>query len=107
MDWNWMFFVIGLWTWPILKVLALAINRAVIEHRQKRFLKFVNVTFPDKDKITFISLDTSDKRAMAKLERQIREQYDFSEEDQDSERDRIFDGGSSRTTSRRRSNPPR
>jgi hypothetical protein len=89
MDWNWWYFVLGVASWPFLKLLALAINRVVIEHRQKRFLKLVSVTFPDKETTTFIALDTSDKRSMAKLERQIREQFDIPDgEDKNRDLDR-------------------
>lgn len=77
MNW-WLYFILGLIAWQVIKISALAINRAVIEHRQKRFLKLVNVKFHDKKQITFISLDTSDKRAMAKLERQIRDEFNGS-----------------------------
>lgn len=76
---SWQYFVLGLVAYQILKMLALAINRAVIEHRQKKFLKFVQVTFPDDKKIAFIAIDSSDKRSMSKLERQIREQYNLPE----------------------------
>lgn len=73
---SWQYFVLGVVFWELIKALALSINRAVIDHRQKRFLKLVHVTFPENQKIAFIALDTSDKRAMRQLERQIREQYD-------------------------------
>lgn len=77
MDWEWGYFFIGFIVFPFLRLLILSINRAVIERRQRRFLKLVNVAFPDKEKITFIALDTSDKRSMIKLERQLREQFDL------------------------------
>jgi len=80
---HWWYFLLGVIVAPFLRVLALALNRAVIEHRQKRLLKLVNVHFPDQDNITFISIDANDKRAMAKLERQIREQYDVPEGEDD------------------------
>jgi short-subunit dehydrogenase involved in D-alanine esterification of teichoic acids len=73
---NGWYFVLGLIAWQILKMLWQATNRAIIERRQRRFLKLVNVTFPDSKAIAFIALDTSDKRSMQRLERQLREQYD-------------------------------
>ena len=75
---EWTYFIFGLIAWQIIKMLALAVNRAVIEHRQKRFLKLVNIKFNDDRKsVTLVSLDTSDKRAMKRLEQQLREEYDL------------------------------
>jgi hypothetical protein len=106
---EWLYFVLGLIAWQIIKMFVLVINRAIIEHRQKRFLKFVNVEFKDRSKVTFISLDASDKRAMAKLERQIREQYGAPENsgNEDRSRDRRLFGSGSREASRHRQDPPR
>jgi len=76
------YFILGLVAWQIIKMLALVFNRAVIEYRQKRFLKLVNIAFTDDRKaVTLVSLDTSDKRAMKRLEEQLREQYDLHETD--------------------------
>lgn len=77
---NWTYFILGMVVWQIIKVVAMEVNRFIIERRTKKFLKLVNVVFPDQEQITFIALDTSDKRAMAKLERQIREQYNSPEQ---------------------------
>lgn len=105
---GWQYFVLGSIAYQILKMLALAINRAVIEHREKKFLKLVSIEFPGKPKITFIALDTSDKRAMAKLERELRAQYDIPEEqDEDRDRDRGLDRGLRRRAPRHREGPPR
>ncbi|HVI77327.1 MAG TPA: hypothetical protein VM715_04055, partial [Candidatus Acidoferrum sp.] len=76
MDW-WGYFLLGVIAYQVLKLLTKAINRTVIEYRQKRFLKLVNITFLERKKVTLISVDTSDKRAMARLERQLREQFDL------------------------------
>lgn len=97
---HWWYFLLGVIAWPFIRLLALSINRAVIEYRQKKFLKLVSVRFPDKKDITFITLDTSDRRAMAKLEKQLRENFD-APEDEDRRGDRGRDGGS------RRPDPPR
>ena len=96
MDREWLYFTIGIIVSPFFRLLALAINRAVIEHRQKRLLKLVSVKFPDHGDVTFISIDANDKRAMAKLERQIREQYDVPDEAEDDYRDRGRLGGPDR-----------
>lgn len=72
--------VLGLITWPIIKVVALAINRAVIEHRQKKFLKLVSIAFTDPEKtITFIAVDSSDKRSLAQVEADLRKRFDIPE----------------------------
>lgn len=80
-DLDWLYFVLGFIAWQIIKMLAKAINHAVIEHRQRKFLKLVNVKFPDHSGVTFISVDSSDKRAMQKVERQIRERFDVPGEE--------------------------
>lgn len=103
MNFYW-YFLGGVIAWPFIKLLAKAINRAVIEHRQKRFLKMLNVEFPDKERITLVSLETSDKRAMADLERQLREQFD---EDENRRRDRRRYGNGGRKNPGHRQNPPR
>jgi RNase P protein component len=72
---NWQYFILGIIAWQIIKMLALAINREVIERRQRKFLKLVSVTFPDKKDITFIAVDSSDKRSMQKMEQHLRENY--------------------------------
>lgn len=76
---TWAYFVLGCISYQLIKMLALVLDRAIRERRQKRFLALVNVTFPDKKSVTFIALDTSDRRSMAKLERQLREQYHLDE----------------------------
>ena len=72
---EWIYFVLGFVTWQIIKMFAKAINQAVIDYRHKRFLKLVNVKFPDHSGVTFISVDSSDKRSLQKVERQIRERF--------------------------------
>lgn len=76
----WVYFVLGLIAYQILKMLALAVNVMVIEHRKKRFLNLVNVKFPGNKNLTFISIDASDKRSMAKMESQLREQFHLQED---------------------------
>lgn len=84
---DWEYFILGVIAYQILKMLFLGFEQAIIDHRKKRFLNLVNVIFPDRAGLTFISIDTSDKRSMDKLERQFREQFEISEE-QDSSSDR-------------------
>lgn len=80
-DFNWGYFVLGLIACQIIKMFALTINQAIIERRQKQMLKLVQVIFPDNEKISFITVDATDKRAMAKIEREVRSHYDVGEED--------------------------
>jgi hypothetical protein len=78
---TWVYFVLGMIAWQVIKMMALAINREVIERRQRRFLKLVSVKFKDeRENVTFIALDTSDKRAMKRLEQQLRIEFDLPEE---------------------------
>lgn len=76
---SWEYFILGVIVYQIGKMLALSINQTVIERRQKRFIKLVNVTFPDNKTVSFIAVDSSDKRGMQKMERYLREQYKIPE----------------------------
>src|SRR3954451_3437591 len=78
---NWAYFLLGLIAWQILKMLALAINRVIIERRQRKFLKLVSIRFPDRKDIKFITVDSTDKRSMQKMERELREQYGLTPKD--------------------------
>jgi hypothetical protein len=79
---NWQYFILGIIAYQIIKMLALAINREVIEYRQRKFIKLVQITFPDKKDVTFISVDSSDKRGMKNIERQLRETYNVPEDEE-------------------------
>lgn len=85
---NWSYFVLGIVAYQIIKMLAKVINREVIEYRQRRLLKLVNITFPNRKDVTFIAIDTSDKRAMKRLERELREQYGIPEESAENSREK-------------------
>jgi hypothetical protein len=74
---NWWYFTLGVIFFQFLKVIVKAINREVIHHRQRKFLKLVDVMFPGHGSITLIAIDTTDKRAMKRLERQLREQFEI------------------------------
>lgn len=78
---NWGIFVLGLIAYQILKLLYLALEQHLTERREKNLLKMVQVVFPDREKITFVTIDANDKRAMAKLEREIRSHYDVTDDD--------------------------
>lgn len=77
---NWAYLVLGLVGYQIVKMMVKVINHEIIQYRHKRFLRMVNIEFPDHTDITFIAVDTSDKRSMDRLKRQLREQYELSEE---------------------------
>jgi hypothetical protein len=75
------FIFLGAVSWPFIKVLGLAINRAIVEHRRKRFLTLVSVKFPDNESITFIAVDSSDRKSLKDVERQLRAQFNVPEDD--------------------------
>lgn len=77
---NWQYFILGIITYLILRMLILAIRYEIREHRQKQFLKLVSIRFPDKQDITFISIDTSDKQTMKQLEKELFDQFGLQEE---------------------------
>ena len=107
-DLDWVYFAFGLIAYQILKFLARSINQIIIERRQRKFLKLVKIEFPDRSKITFIAIDASDKRAMAKLERQLREEHDLLEgDDEDRDGDSGLAGGLRLTPPYRRKDSPR
>jgi hypothetical protein len=81
-DTDWLAFVIGVIFYQIIKMLYQVINQAVIDHRKKRVLKLVQVIFPGNEKVTLITIDATDKRAMDKMEREIRTHYEV-EDDED------------------------
>jgi len=69
------YFVLGVIAYQIGKMLVLAIGHEIKEHRARKFIKLVNVTFPDHKAVTFISVDGTDKKSLADLEAQLREQF--------------------------------
>lgn len=73
---NWSYLILGIAAWPFIKLLAKAINHEIVLHRQRKFLKLVSILFTGNEKITFISIEGSDKRAMKRLEQQLREQFE-------------------------------
>lgn len=83
MDIEWLLFVLGLIAWPFIKIILVAINRAIIERRRRRFIHLVNVRFRDRKDVTLISVDSSDKRGMQNMERELREKYGIEVNDED------------------------
>jgi hypothetical protein len=80
---DWAIFVLGMITFHILKGLWLIVETEVRKYREKRFLKFVQVHFPNHEKITFVSMVSPDRRAFAKMKREIKEHYDIDLDDGD------------------------
>jgi hypothetical protein len=77
----WVYVVLGGIGWQIGKMIYLVLDNYLHERRQKRFLRMVSVMFPDHSKISFIAIDTSNRRAMANLERQVREQFNLQDDE--------------------------
>jgi hypothetical protein len=80
-EWGWVYFIYGMIAWQIGKMILEAARQEIHEHREKRFLKFVDITFENKERIHYISLSTSDRKAMQDITRQIQEEFDVSDED--------------------------
>ena len=105
---EWLYFGLGLIAWVVLRLLVIGINRAAIEYRRKRILKMVRIEFPDNEAIAFITVDVTDKRAMAKLERQLRAEFNIPEQsDQDHFPNRDGTGKVSRRVSKPGEDPSR
>lgn len=75
----WWYIALGWVSAPFLRVLFQALNRSIVERRRKRFIALVRVIFPDNESIAVISMDSSDRKSMKAVERQLREQYKIPE----------------------------
>lgn len=105
---DWAIFVLGVICFQIIKLLALSFNQWVIERRQHRVFRLIEITFPGRKAIKFVAADSSDKRAMANIERQIREEYGTPEEhQQDGDADRRRDRGSRQDSAHHREDASR
>lgn len=69
------YFILGIIFYQVLKMLVMATNDVIVERRKKRFIRTARIKFPDNTSIFLAAIDTSDKRTMAKLLRQLQE-YD-------------------------------
>jgi hypothetical protein len=79
-EFEWTYFVLGVIVYQLIKMFYLVLDQKLRERREKRILKMVSIEIPDHKNITIITLDTSDKRAMAKLERELRERFNLDED---------------------------
>lgn len=68
---NWAYFVLGVITYQILKMIVLIVRNESIRLHEKRFLRQARITFPDAGTITMTAIETSDKKAMDDLRRQL------------------------------------
>lgn len=105
---TWEAFVLGVIVYQIFKMVYLGLNQHLKERREKRLLKMLQITFPDNNKITFITIDANDKRAMAKIEEEVRSHYDIKEdedENQDRSANRGRDGSLRQGSARHRRGP--
>lgn len=74
---NWTYFILGMIAYQIGKMFLLVLHKEIDDRRQRKFIKLVSISFPDKKDIRFIAVDSSDKRAMANIERQLRADWDL------------------------------
>ena len=74
-EFDWAYVILGFIAYQIVKMLFLTIRQEIKEHREKKFIKLVNIEFPDSGDITYIAIESSDKESMTKLENQLRDQY--------------------------------
>lgn len=79
-DFGWGYFILGVVAYQMLKSLYLIIDNELRRRREKKFIKLVSVAFPNQEKITYISVNSSDRKAIRDLERQLREDYYISED---------------------------
>lgn len=67
------YFFLGVIAYQIVKALILIARKEIRVYRDRRFLRQVRINFPDAENITLTSVSTSDKKALANIERQLRE----------------------------------
>jgi hypothetical protein len=73
---NFLYFVLGVIAWQILKSLYLILEIELRKRRERRFLNLVNIVLPEHGAVTIIASDTSDKKALAKIEKELRDRFD-------------------------------
>lgn len=69
-------FVLGVIAWQILRSLYLILEIELRKRRERRFLRAVAVEFPNSTTRTYIAIAASDKKAMAEIEKEIRDRFD-------------------------------
>ena len=68
------YFILGVVAYQVLRMCYKVLDMELRERRQRRFLHLVNI-ITEAEQVTYITVDTSDKRAMAKMEKYLREEY--------------------------------
>jgi hypothetical protein len=70
----WGYFVLGIITYQIAKMLWQISQKELTIRREKKFIKQLRIELPDSGQIALITVQSSDKKAIKDLERQLREQ---------------------------------
>lgn len=114
---DWVIFVLGVICFHTLRGLWLITQQELKSYRERRFLRFIRVTFPDRKEIKMISVATADRKTLTKLRKQIEEEYDLSNNDrkwsildgdhQDRRSDRRGDGDPGQADPHHREDPAR
>lgn len=68
---TWEYFILGVIAAQIGKMLYLIGREGLERHREKSVLRVARVKFPDNSSVTFTSVETSDKKAMEEIKRDI------------------------------------
>lgn len=76
---GWQIFIIGVIGATMGRLVYEILKDVATKRREAKFIKLVSVAFPDKT-IAYISVDSSDRRALRELERQLREDYNIPED---------------------------
>lgn len=78
---DWEYFILGVVFFHIAKALWMILNHELHARRQRRFLNLIDVLIPKHGRVTFISVDASDKKSLAALEKELRERFDMDDEE--------------------------
>ncbi len=78
---GWQYFILGVVFFFILRAVVEMTMREIKEYRDRRFVKFVQVTFKDHESIHFIAVDSSDRRSLKKVVDEIETRFGVPKED--------------------------
>ncbi len=69
-DMEWTYFVLGLIAWQVSKAVSLIVKDEYKNWKDKRFLKFVRVEFPEKT-FVYMSIASTNRKALKQLKEAI------------------------------------
>lgn len=90
---NWGLVLLGVVFFQILKSCWLIFEAEVKKRREKKILKLVRVQFPDASNITYVVMDSSDKRSFTRMVDQIKRHFDIHDDEIEGVHEELGDFG--------------